>query len=144
MKNEPAASAGRRGHGALILVVLVAIAIMLVLMFGSFGGGSSYTKAVGGARTQAKARVQDINTQQQSILLAQWRQSNGGKLPKGPADLEEDAVHFKDPWGGELTFTFEASRGGAGGATKVHYKSKGPDGAAGTEDDVTKTDTLPF
>jgi hypothetical protein len=131
-------SAARRGHGALILVVLIAMAIMLYLMFGSGGGGKSYMQQMSTTRQNAKATVQDINTQQLSILIAQYRVDNG-KLPAKGADLEND-VALRDPWGNAMTFTFEDERG----RTKVTYRSRGPDGEANTEDDVTKSETLPF
>jgi hypothetical protein len=132
----------RRGNAGLIIVVLLALAIILYLMFGNMGGGKSYMGTVASTRKQAKQTVQDINTQQMSMLIAMYRQRNG-KLPKSPADMDDDAQFFKDPWGGPLTFTFEESKGGRGGATRVVYHSNGPDGEAKTEDDVTKTDTLP-
>jgi hypothetical protein len=130
----------RRGNVGLILVVLIAMAIMLYLMFGTGGGSKSYMGTVAASRQKAKQTVQDINTQQLSQLLAMYRSRNG-KLPKGPEEMEDDAQFFKDPWGGKLTFTFEESK--RGGATKVIYHSDGPDGVPKTEDDVTKVDTLP-
>jgi hypothetical protein len=143
----------RRGHGALIIVVLLALAIVLYLMFGMStgggsgagstskgGGGSTYMGQVSKTRKQGKAMAQDISTQQLTILLAQYRQENNNKLPKSPTDLADSQSAFKDPWGNELTFSFEDQRG----KTVVTYRSKGPDGEANTEDDVSKTDTLPF
>lgn len=131
----------RRGNGALILVVLLAIAIMLFLYFGSMGGNKSYMQTVASSRKQAKQTVQDIATQQLGILIAQYRVDNG-KLPKTPEELD-NAAAVRDPWGGTITWTFEEPKGGRGN-TKVIYHSNGPDGQAGTEDDVTKTETLPF
>ncbi len=136
----------RHGHGALILIVLITLAIVLYLMFGSTGGGSgggsgggtSYMGQVSKTRSNAKGMAADISTQQLSILIAQYRQENN-KLPSGPGDFD-NAGAFKDPWGGPLSFSFSEERG----KTSVTYKSNGPDGEAGTEDDVTKTDTLPF
>jgi preprotein translocase subunit SecG len=138
----------RRGHGALILVILIAMAIVLYLMFGSSGSGgsgaggtgnSSYMGQVSQSRKSGKAVAADISTQQLSILIAQYRQENNNKLPKSPADFDNPGA-FKDPWGGELSFAFFETMG----KTMVTYKSKGPDGEAGTEDDVSKTDALPF
>jgi hypothetical protein len=130
----------RRGSGAFLLVILLALAIVLYLMFGSGGTGTSYMKQVSSARVNAKRTVQQINTQQLSILIGQYRQEHGS-LPKTAADMEADA-YFKDPWGGPITFTFESPRGGA--VTQVHYHSNGPDGEAKTEDDQDHTDTLPL
>jgi hypothetical protein len=130
----------RRGNVGLILVVLIAMAIILYLMFGTAGGGKSYMGTVASSRQKAKQTVQDINTQQMSTLIAMYRQKNG-KLPKSVEDMEDDAQFFKDPWGGKLTFTFEESK--HGGPTTVIYHSNGPDGEPNTEDDVIKRDTLP-
>jgi|GraSoiStandDraft_4_1057263.scaffolds.fasta_scaffold428467_2 hypothetical protein len=127
----------RRGNAGLILVVLIALAIILYLMF-----GTGYMGTVATTRKQGKQLVQDINTQQMSMLIAMYRRDNNGKLPTSPADMEDNASYFKDPWGGPLTFTFEESKG-RNGPTKVIYHSNGPDGEAKTEDDVNKTDTLP-
>jgi hypothetical protein len=134
-------SGARRGSGALILVVLIALAIILYLMFGNGGSGGSYMKQMSNARVNAKRTVQEINTQQLSILIGQYRQEHG-KLPQTAADMEAEA-YFKDPWGGPITFTFESSKG-PGGGTRVHYHSNGPDGEAKTEDDQDKVDTLPL
>jgi hypothetical protein len=128
----------RRGHGALILVVLIAMAIMLYLMFGSMGG-KSYTQQISQTRKQGKALAQDINTQQLSILIAQYRQENNGKLPTSAADMENERA-FLDPWNHPLKFSFSDERG----QTKVTYHSNGPDGEANTEDDVKKTESLPY
>lgn len=145
MNGPTCPSCSRHGHGALILVVLIALAIVLYMMFGSTGGGgsggtggTSYMGQVSQSRKTAKATMSDISTQQLSILIAQYRQENR-KLPTGPADFDNPGA-FKDPWGGELAFGFADERG----RTTVTYTSKGPDGEAGTEDDITKTDTLPF
>jgi hypothetical protein len=132
----------RRGSGAFLLVILLALAIILYLMFGNGGGsGGSYMKQVSNARVNAKQTVQQINTQQLSILIGQYRQEHG-KLPVTAADMEAESS-FKDPWGGPITFTFETAKGGAG-STRVHYHSNGPDGEPKTEDDQDRTDTLPL
>jgi hypothetical protein len=148
-------SSNRRGHGALIIMVLLVMGIILSLLFGTGGGGSgsgsttkpgsgsggtSYMGQVSKTRKQGKAMAQDIATQQLTLLITQYREANSNKLPKGPGDMGDDAVYFKDPWGNEMAFSFENQRG----KTLVTYRSKGPDGEANTEDDVSKTDTLPF
>ena len=126
----------RRGNVGLILVVLISLAIILYLMF-----GTGYAKSVSTSRKQAREVVQTIETQQMSLLIAGYRRDNDGKLPKTADDIEGNGGIFKDPWGGPITFTFE--EGKRGGPTKVTYHSNGPDGEAKTADDVSKTDTLP-
>jgi hypothetical protein len=147
----PPLSDTRRGNGALILVVLIAMAIMLYLYFGSTGGsggsgtskpgsgGTTYMGQVQQTRKKGREEATAINTQQLSILIAQYRQENNGKLPKTPADMEGGAA-FNDQWGHEMTFSFETSRD----KTTVKYHSNGPDGEVGTEDDVVRVDVLPF
>lgn len=130
----------RRGHGALILSVLIAIAIILILMFGNFGGGS-YMKQVSNTRKKGKDTAAEISTQQLTILIAQYRQTNG-KLPANWEELEAPAESYRDPWGQPLTFTCETDK--RTGSTKVTFRSIGPDGEANTADDVVRTENLPF
>lgn len=146
----------RRGHGALIIMVLITMAIVLYLMFGTGGGGgsggstskpgsnsggSSYMGQVSKTRKQGKETAADISTQHLCVLIAQYRDENN-KLPKTAADMGDSASYFRDSWGGDLTFSFEENR--QTGKVMVKFVSKGEDGQAGTEDDVTRTDSLPF
>ena len=143
----------RRGNGALILVVLITMAIVLYLLFGmnsgSSGGagstkkpgGGSYMGQVGQTRKQGREMANEINTNQLSTLIAQYRQENNGKLPKSPSDMDGGGA-FNDQWGHEMTFSFEENK--KTGKTTVKYHSNGPDGDPGTEDDITRTDVLPF
>ena len=148
----PPLSDTRRGNGALILVVLITIAIVLYLMFGmnsgggggastSRPGGGSYMGQVGQTRKAGRETANEISTQQLTLLIVQYRDANNGKLPKTPADLDAGAA-FNDQWGHEMTFSFEVNK--QTGKTTVKYHSNGPDGDPGTEDDVTRTDVLPF
>lgn len=127
----------RPAFGAGLIVILIVLAIVLILLFGNFGSGS-YTGQVAQARKQGIEVRQDIVTMEMSRLISIYRQANG-KLPASPADLEAPGA-FRDPWGTDVTFTFREEAG----ATKVIYKSNGPDGEAGTEDDVTREDSLPY
>lgn len=129
----------RRGGAAFgIIGLLIVVAIILYLMFGNMGGGSSYADKVNTTRKQGREMANELSTQQMTLLIAMYRQNNE-KLPKKPADLESPGS-FNDQWGQEMTFTFEES----GGRTKVTYHSIGPDGEANTEDDIKRTDTLPY
>lgn len=132
-------SATRRGHGALLLVVFIAMALIFILLYGSFGGGGSYTQQLGEARKQGRATVQDLNTRQLSLLITMYRDQND-RLPQNAEELENEAA-FRDPWGGQITFTFEEQ---PSGQTVIIYRSNGPDGKPGTPDDVTQRDTLPY
>lgn len=151
----PPLSDTRRGNGALILSLLIVMAIILYLYFGTGGsggsgngstskpgsGGSSYIGQVQQTRKKGREEAIAINTQQLSILIAQYRQENNGKLPKTPSDMEGGGA-FNDQWGHEMTFSFEENK--QTGKTTVKYHSNGPDGEPNTEDDITRTDVLPF
>ena len=139
MAAQQARSTDRRGAGALILVVLIGILIILILYFG-VGGNGSYMQQVQQTRKQGREMATDISVQQQTLLIAMYRQSNG-KLPRSVEDMGDDAIHFRDPWGGPMTFTILEGKGGA--PTKVKFHSDGPDKTAGTRDDIEKTETLP-
>jgi hypothetical protein len=127
----------RRGNGAIILVILIALAIVLYLMFGKMGG-TTYMGEVKKTRDQGREMARQIKTDQMTLLIAMYRQTNK-KLPATPADLESPGA-FNDAWGQEMTFTF--SEGPQG--TVVTFLSAGPDGEAKTEDDVKYTDKIPY
>jgi hypothetical protein len=129
-----------RGHGALLLMVLIALAIILFMAFGSVGGGKSYTQQISQTRKQGVQMARELETRQLTILIAQYRVENNGKLPKSAADMDNESA-FLDPWRNPLVFTYETPRNGP---TKVIFRSAGPDGQANTEDDLVKEDTLPF
>jgi hypothetical protein len=128
----------RRGTGALLLVVLIAVLIILLLYFA--GGSGSYMNQVKKTRQSGRQVATEISVQQFSILIAQFRQTNG-RLPKNVEDMGDDAASFIDPWGNRVTFTIEDTKNGP---TKVRYHSPGPDKEEGTPDDINKTDTLPY
>lgn len=128
----------RRGNGILILVILIALAIALYLMFGNMGGGKAYMGEVKRTKDRGQEMAREIQVGQMSMLIAMYRESNK-KLPKEPADMESPGA-FNDPWGKEMTLSFEEKNG----KTVVTYHSAGPDGEVKTEDDKRYTDTLPY
>lgn len=130
----------RRGNiGIGLLVLLIVIAIALYVMFGIQGKGT--VGAAAQSRATAQAAVFNINTQQLTILISDYRQQHDNKLPKSPADLEAPPATFTDPWGGKITFEFkeDALKG-----TIVTFRSPGKDGKMGTSDDVVATSPLPY
>lgn len=132
-------SVRERGHGALIIVVLLGLAIVLVMMFA--GGEKSYVQQVSNTRKQGKELAANLTTDQITLMIAQYREENK-KLPATWEDLEGvPRQMYTDPWGNLLTFKFETS---PAGKTTVTYVSAGADGQAGNADDVKRTDTLPF
>jgi hypothetical protein len=128
----------RRGSGALILVVLIALAIILFLYFG--GGKGSYMNQVKQTRQKGRDTAVAISFDQFNMLIGMYHQRNG-KYPRSVEEMEDDAPSFRDPWGGPVTFTIEESKGR--GPAQVRYHSPGPDQTDGTPDDINKTETLP-
>lgn len=149
----PPLSDTRRGNGAMILSLLIVMAIVLYLYFGNTGGssggggstskpgsgGSSYMGQVQQTRKKGREEANQISTAQLCTLISIYRDANNGKLPKTPQDMEGGA-EFNDQWGHPMTFSFEGTRD----KTVVKFHSNGPDGEPGTEDDVTRTDVLPY
>lgn len=127
----------RRGGAGLILVVLITLAIILVLYFGNFGGGS-YMQGVQQTREQGRQMHVQVNTQQLMTLITQYKLQND-RLPSSVEDLEAPAAAFRDPWGQQITFEFEQN----GASTTVVFRSPGPDGESGTEDDVVMREPMP-
>jgi len=127
--------------GAAILFLLIGVAVILILMFGNFGGGKSYTQAVSDAKKEGENIVQTIDYGQLGMLVAIYRQEND-KLPATFADLEVAPDTFKDQWGDPVTFRFDTAR--AADATEVIVVSKGEDGRAGTPDDLETRVRLPY
>lgn len=130
----------RPGWAAFGLIgLLIVMAIVLYLMFGT-GGGSSYMEQVGKTRQSGKQLAVDINTRDLLTLIA-THQMNTGDLPRTMEELEAPYGSFNDPWGTQLTFDYEDER-----ATPptVIITSAGPDMAFGTEDDIVKKERLPF
>lgn len=126
-----------RGNGLLILVVLIAAAIVLYLMFGNMGG-TTYMDQVKQTKDRGEATAREISTGQMTMLIAMFRESNK-RLPSQPSDMESPGA-FNDPWGKEMTFTFEER----GGRTMVTFRSAGSDGEFGTEDDTAYTSAIPY
>lgn len=134
----PAAHARRGGAGAGLIGLLVVLLIGLLIYAVSGGGGGSYTDQLIESRKTGMEVRQNITTNQLVILIAAYRQERG-KLPTTPADLESPGA-FNDPWGQEMTFSCKEGPTG----TVVTFRSIGPDGQAGNEDDVTREDKLPY
>ena len=128
-----------RGNGGLIVVVLLAALIILVALFA--GGKGSYMNQVNKTRKKGRETVNEITVGQLSILIAQYRQTNG-KLPTNWEELEAPRESYTDQWGQLLTFQCETDQ--RTGQTKVTYRSNGPDAEPNTADDIARTENLPF
>jgi type II secretory pathway pseudopilin PulG len=120
-----------------LIGLLLVMAIILYLMFGAGGG---YMQQVGKTRQSGRELVVDINTRDLLTLIANYQVTNG-KLPHSIADLEAGPGVFRDPWGTELTFSYENEHADP---VVVIVTSAGPDTEFGTDDDIVKHDPLPF
>ena len=128
-----------RGFAGFALVgILVVLVIVLWLYFGGSGGGLAGQAAQ--TRSTAKEMSVELNTRQLTLLMVTYHQSNN-RLPATFEEMEAPAASYTDPWGNPLTFKTETDP--RTGRTRVTYTSRGPDGEAGTPDDLTQTDDLP-
>jgi hypothetical protein len=127
----------RHGNGVFLIGLLLVVGIILYLMFGKMGS-TTYMDQVKKTRDNGREMARQIRTEQMSLLIAMYRESNK-KLPKTPADLESPGA-FNDGWGVEMSFTF----GEQAGKTTVIYLSAGPDNKPGNDDDVKYNDIIPY
>ncbi len=118
-------------------MVLLGLALMLYLYFGNMGG-TSYMQQVQKSKASAETEVRQISTDQLCILIAMYRDQNN-KLPTTPADIDSPGA-FNDPWGKEMTFTFEKKNA----KTIAKFLSAGRDGEFKTDDDKVYEGTLPY
>jgi len=131
----------RPGWAAFGLIgLLVVVAIVLYLMFGTGGTGTSYMEQVGETRDSGRKLAMDINTRDLVTMIA-THQMNTGELPADMAALEAPPGSFDDPWGTQLRFSYEDERAPT---PTVLITSAGPDLEFDTEDDVLKRERLPF
>ncbi len=127
-----------RGYsGALILVVLIGLAIMLWLYFGSTGGNKSYMQTVVQAKKEGASVGAGIQAQQLAILVADHRMNHNGKAPASFAEMGAEEVSFRDQWGKPVRFRVDASA-----PNVLVVISDGPDGRPDTQDDVSVTANL--
>jgi hypothetical protein len=120
-----------------LIGLLLVMAIVLYLMFGMNGGTMQQAAKT---RDNSRQLVIDINTRDLLTLIANHRVTYD-ELPADMAALEAAPGSFRDPWGTELTFSYEDARAVP---VVVIIESAGPDGEFDTEDDVVKREKLPF
>lgn len=127
------------GTGIGLVLSLVVMLIAMAMYFGGFGG-KSYMQNVSGARKQAIQQVQDINTQQLNLCIAQYKLQHS-RLPQTPEELDVGPA-LLDHWKKPMTFSYETDREGGRESTTVIWRSAGPDGVMNTPDDVVRRDRL--
>lgn len=122
----------RRGAGGgLILMVLIGVALVLLLMFGGFGG-KSYMQNVAGAKKKGETLNIDVVAYSLVQSITAVRASDPDAAPKTFEELGVPPSAFQDPWGQPIRWEFDDDRR----PTNVTVISDGPDGQAGTEDDI--------
>ncbi|MDX2114863.1 MAG: type II secretion system protein [Planctomycetota bacterium] len=119
-----------------LLGILVVAAIVLALMFGSFGGNKSYVEQVQQTKKDGESMSIAIQAQQLAVLVTDFRLNNENKTPTSFADLKTDAASFTDKWGNPLRFRLEGPSPRE--ARTLIVTSDGPDGAADTADDIVE------
>ena len=144
----PAMSSGGSSNKTLIIIIVLIIVVPVVLVIGGallvfVGGFFAY-------RTQSEAVLGDMETadaRNQATLIsiaAENLRASRGTCPT-VIQLEQEGLISSgtgtDPWGTPYTLRCESQAGDPSdplaGAGAVHVSSPGPDGVAGTADDVT-------
>ena len=132
----------RGAAGVIILVLLMGVALMLVLMFGNFGG-SSYVEEVAETKERGEQLAVDLDMRQVGMLIAMHRDETG-ELPEGAGDLGPEASIYADDAGVAYRFEYDADR--PRDATTFDVLAAGPDGVFDTADDevVARGERIPY
>jgi len=132
----------RGGAGIGMLVVLIAVALGLWLMFGKTGpGGSSYMGNIRDTRDSSKSLGIQLQARQVAMLVATQHASTG-TYPEKIEDVEGlEGAYMIDEW--DQPFVMTLNRTGHT-VRSIELRSPGPDGILGNEDDIVHTEPLPF
>lgn len=126
--------------GGLILLLLIGVALMLVLMFGNFGGNKSYMQNVAGAKQKGNETGVDVLAYSLVQMITAVRATDPEAVPTTFDQLGVSPANFTDPWGSPIRWEFDdATR-----PKNVTVISDGPDNQPGTEDDVRIEKPLPM
>lgn len=129
-----------QGGGALILLLLIGVALILVLMFGNFGGNQSYMQNVANAKKKGDKMGVDVLAYSLVQMITAVRATNPDAVPKTFDDLGTSESAYIDPWGDPIRWEYDDPTH----PTKVTVISDGPDNRPNTEDDVKVEKTLPL
>lgn len=132
----------RGGAGIGMLVVLLAVALGLWLMFGKTGpGGSSYMGNIRDTQQGAKDLALTLEARQIAMLVAQQEMASG-RYPESLEEIEDfDASTLRDEW--DQPFSMKLVRSGRS-VDAIELRSPGADGIANTEDDIVHIERLPL
>lgn len=129
----------RRGNGALILMLLIGVALVLVLMFGNFGG-KSYMQNVAGAKKKGNETGVDVLAYSLVQMITAARATNPDAVPTSFEDLGAAESAYIDPWGKPIRWEYDDAKH----PKSVRVISDGPDGQPGTGDEVVVEKPLPL
>ncbi|MBI1371551.1 MAG: type II secretion system protein GspG [Phycisphaera sp.] len=132
----------RRGFTLIeLMLVMVILAVLAAIVLPSFTGRSQEARL-----TAAKADIANIETALEAFEIDNGRYPEAGEglaaLIENPASLETWKGPYlkrgvpKDPWGNAYTY----EQPGAHNINGFDLYSAGPDGQAGSDDDVTNWD----
>ncbi len=132
----------RRGGaaGGLILLLLIGVALGLVLMFGNFGGGKSYMQNVAGAKKKGEQTNISLLAHSLVQMITAIRTADPDATPQNFDELGASPAAYTDPWGNPIRWEYDDPQR----PTSVTVISDGPDGQAGTEDDLREERELPI
>lgn len=132
----------RNGSAGLgILVVLIALAIGLYLMFGKMGGGKSYMQGVADTKDKAQQTVTHAYLAEIARMVGMYELANA-RYPNSMDELiafaGEPGAWTNDPWGTRYTISVDKN------TKTVHITTAGPDAQHGTADDQTFDQPIPM
>jgi len=132
----------RGGAGIGLLVVLIAVAIGLWLMFGKTGpGGSSYMDKVQETREDGENLAMTMQARQIAMLVAQQEMATG-RYPESMDEIEDfDPSTYVDDW--DQPFQMTLVRDGRS-VDAIELRSPGSDGVLGNDDDIVHIERLPL
>jgi len=124
--------------GIALLGVLMALAIVLFLYFGSTNGKKSYVETVVEAKKQGEDVAMGMQAHDLATNIAAYTLSNNDKLPTTWEELGTPASSYPDRWGHPMRFRVDEQ------ARVVILISNGPDELPDTEDDIEAKAPLQF
>lgn len=135
--------AHRRGFAGFGLIgILLVLAIILFLYFGSTGGNKSYMQTVVETKKNSESLGFAIQAQQLAIFVADYMANHNNKPPTTYEEMGAEPSSFRDTWGNPFRFTVNAAAPGVPSALTL--LSNGPDGKPGTDDDIAASAGLPY
>jgi len=125
--------------GLSLLGILVVVAIILVMYFGSFGGNKSYMQQVQQTKKDSEQLNLSLQARDLATGIAAYALTNNDRMPQTYEDMGLNQSSYVDPWGNPMRFEITD-----GPPREVVLISNGPDGQPGTADDQTGRAPLNF